>query len=143
MKQYFMESDNPGNFYNFLNTNAVTYLEDLCNKVHNTYNTEGNLIKLKVHCQRCDAAHSDTKYANMTFELYFEGSDIPFTIDTWVVANASFPTSDEDRNDISIGGVVDIDLADAMDVHYLLLWLLDHYYLNQFKLLPSGIIYYR
>lgn len=143
--KYFMQGENNHCFYDALNPELSGYLEKLLNEVHAVYDTEGNLEKLMISCFRCKAANSDAIYANMTFSLFFEGSEQPFVIDTWVVAEASFPTADfdETRYDISIGGVIDLDLADAMDVHYFLLWLLDHYQLSQFTSLPSSITYHR
>lgn len=143
--KYFMQGENNHCFYGALNPQLTSYLENLLEKVHAAYDTEGNLEKLMISGFRCEAANGDEKYANMTFSLFFEGTEQPFVIDTWVVAEASFPTADfdETRYDISIGGVIDLDLADTIDVHYFLLWLLDHYQLSQFTSLPSGITYHR
>lgn len=139
--KYFMRGEDNYCFYDALNPKLTSYLEDLLDKVHKAYDTDGNLEKLTIECYRCDAMHSDEKFANLTFGLFFEGEEEPFAIDTWVVAEANFPTTDFDRHDISVGGVVDLDLADAVDVHYFLLWLLAHYRLHNVRILPSGITY--
>lgn len=137
-KLSFLTQDHqPVNFYEVINPVYRDRLYQIVEKLEQLWGTEF-VSDIQVDYCRTDDTKTNRKYADMMLFLNFSDDENKQLIFVSIVDNCHFP---KNLDSLKKGDDIDIEVNDAMEAHYLMLWFLSHYRMSVSTITPSGVLY--